>query len=164
LIENSYERRARAVESGVMVTDRRRGADRRRLTWRTFVQGALTPRRRASRRGHESQSLVDWHEPHLLFLAISILLLSVTDAFLTLTLMTHGADEANPILAYLLREFPRAFAISKMAMTGLGVTILVALARARVFRVIRVSMIMHWCLAGYVVLIGYEWWLLQQTL
>ena len=95
---------------------------------------------------------------------MSILLLSATDAFLTLTLMTNGAEEANPVLAYLLREFPRGFAVAKMAMTGIGVLILVALARARVFRVIRVSMIMHWCLVGYVALIGYEWWLLQQTL
>jgi hypothetical protein len=44
------------------------------------------------------------------------------------------------------------------------VLVLVVLARARVFRVIKVSTLMHWCLLGYVVLITYEWWLLQQTL
>jgi hypothetical protein len=164
LIESSCERPARAVEAGILVTDRRFSCDRRRLTWRTFVQGALTPRRRSGRRSSEGHSLVDWHEPHLLFLSITILLLSVADAFLTLTLMTHGAEEANPILAYLLQDFPKVFAGAKMAMTGTGVLILVALARARVFRVIRVSMIMHWCLVGYVALIAYEWWLLQQTL
>lgn len=157
----NYEQSARAAEAGRSGRERRRGADRRRLSWSTFVRGALSPRRRGNRRGHESQSLVDWHEPHLLILSIAILLLSVTDAFLTLTLMTYGAEEANPMLAYLLREFPRAFAGAKMAMTGVGVVILVALARARVFRVIRVSMIMHWCLLGYLGLIVYEWWLLQ---
>jgi hypothetical protein len=134
------------------------------MTWRTFVQGGLTPRRRDGRRNAEGHNLVDWHEPQLLFLSLAILLLSVTDAFLTLTLMTHGAHEANPLLAVLLDAHPGLFAGAKMAMTGAGVLVLVALGRARVFRIIQVSAIMHWCVCGYVALIAYEWWLLQQTL
>jgi hypothetical protein len=152
-------------ELGAPVFDRRIGYDRRRLSWRTFLQGGLTPRRRGSRRELEGgHDLVDWHEPHLLFLAVTILLLSVTDAFLTLTLIKQGAYEANPFLAFVLDTHPQYFAATKMALTGSGVLILVALARARLFRVIRVSTIMHWCLLGYVSLIAYEWWLLQQTL
>jgi len=155
---------ARMGSRGSIVPDRRLGYDRRRLTLRTFVQGGFTPRRRASRRGAGAQDLVDWHEPHLLFLSIAILLLSVTDAFLTLTLLTRGAHEANPLLAYVLDHHPDMFAGIKMFLTGTGVLVLVAMARAKVFRVIRVSAIMHVCLAAYLVLIGYEWWLLQQTL
>ena len=74
-------------------------SDRRRLSLRTFVQSGLTPRRRGGRRDGEHEHLIDWHEPDLLFLALAILLLSVTDAFFTLTLMTRGAEEANPLLA-----------------------------------------------------------------
>jgi hypothetical protein len=125
------------------------------------VHGSFTPRRRSHRRHDEADALVDWHEPHLLFLAIVILLLSVTDAFLTLTLMARGASEANPIMAYLLDQTPRLFATAKMALTGAGIVVLVALARARVFRVIRISNIMHWCLVGYLALIVYEAWLLR---
>lgn len=143
--------------------ERRSGYDRRSLSVRTFLQGGLTPRRRSGRRDGEGHALVDWHEPHLLFLSLMILLLSVTDAFLTLTLMRHGATEANPILAYVLTFFPGLFAGVKLLLTGVSILVLVALARARVFRVIRVSAIMHSCFAGYLGLICYEWWLLRSV-
>jgi hypothetical protein len=148
--------------SGALVADRRRGDDRRQVSVRTFLQGGLTPRRRMGRRRSDAGYLVDWHEPHLLFMAIAILLMSMTDALFTLTLLANGAEEMNPVMKYLLVSYPRAFAVVKMALTGVGVMILVACARATVFRVIRVSTVMHWFLLGYVVLIGYEWWLLQQ--
>lgn len=150
---------------GILALDyERRHNDRRRLGWRTFLQGSVTPRRRANRRGDGAEGLLDWHEPHLLFLAIMILLMSVVDAFLTLTLINGGAEEANPIMAYLLERTPRLFAAAKMALTGGGIIVLVALARARVFRVIRISAIIHWCMLGYVVLLIYEAWLLRQVL
>ena len=144
--------------------DRRLGADRRKLRLWTFVQGGVTPRRRGGRRANDDHVFVDWHEPHLMFLALTILLLSVADAFLTLTLMTQGAQEANPVLAYLLLEYPGLFGIVKMGLTAAGVFVLVALSRATVFRIIRVSTIIHWFLIGYVVLIAYEWWLLKEAL
>lgn len=125
------------------------------------MQGGFTPRRRGGRRAGDQHSPVDWHEPHLLFLALSILLLSVADAFLTLTLLTRGATEANPFLAYLLAEHPKAFAAIKMLLTGGGVLVLVAVARAKVFSVMRVSTILHYLLAGYAALIFYEWSMLN---
>jgi len=141
--------------------ERRGGYDRRELSAWTFFQGGLTPRRRGGRRHGEGHTLVDWHEPHLLLLSIMILLLSVTDAFLTITLITHGATEANPLLAYVLTFFPELFAGVKLLLTGTGILVLVALARARVFRVIRVSALMHSCFALYLALICYEWWMLR---
>ena len=141
--------------------DRRVGPDRRRLTLRTFIQSGLTPRRRGGRRAEDHEGLVDWHEPDLLFLALSILLLSVTDAFFTLTLLTNGAIEANPVLAWVLDNYPRSFAVLKMILTGGGVLILVAMARARVFRVVRVRHVLQCFLGAYVVLIGYELWMLR---
>ena len=143
--------------------ERRLAYDRRRLSWRTFVHGSITPRRRSARRAHEHDMLVDWHEPYLLFLALSILLLSIADAFLTLTLLTHGAEEANPILYYVLHEFPAAFALVKLGFTAVGVVVLVAMARATVFRRVRVSSIIHSCLAAYLTLIAYECWLLMRV-
>lgn len=144
--------------------ERRIRYDRRTLTWRTFFRGGLNPRRRSGRRVAEDHHLVDWHEPHLLALSIMILLLSMTDAFLTLTLITRGAEEANPLLALVLAHYPELFAAVKMGLTGTSVVVLVAMARARVFRVIRVGAIIHWCLVGYICLIAYEAWLLRQTL
>lgn len=142
--------------------ERRSGYDRRQTGIRTFVQGGLTPRRRSGGRRHDDRDwFVDWHEPHLLFLAVAILLLSVTDAFMTLTLLSAGAHEANPIMDFVLREKPELFAAVKMGMTGSGVLVLVACARATVFRVIRVTTVMHWCLFTYAALIAYECWLLR---
>lgn len=149
--------------TSAVLANRRRGPDRRRMTWRTFFQGSMTPRRRGYRRDGECETLVDWHEPHLLFLSIMILLLSVTDAFLTLKLLNLGAQEANPVMAFFINDMPRLFAVMKMSLTGAGIVVLVALARARFFRIIRISAIIHWCLLGYVALITYEAWLLQQV-
>lgn len=145
--------------------ERRQRTDRRSVTWRTFVQGSLNPRRRSVRRGAEvHDTLIDWHAPHLMFLAVLILIFSVVDAFLTITLIARGAEEANPLLAVVLERFPQAFAAVKMALTGAGVVVLVATSRAKLFRLIRISHIIHWCLLGYVVLIGYEAWLLRQAM
>ncbi len=143
------------------VSERRAVCDRRRLTLRTFLQGGFTPRRRGGRRDGEHEHLIDWHEPDLLFLALAILLLSVTDAFFTLTLMSGGAEEANPVLAYVLQRYPGYFASVKMVLTGGGVLVLVAMARARVFRIVRVRTVLQCFLAGYVVLVGYEMWMLK---
>jgi hypothetical protein len=152
------------LETTASADERRIGRDRRQLDIRSFVQGSLTPRRRGNRRGTESRAVIDWHEPHLLFLSIMILLLSVTDAFLTVTLLARGAHEANPFMALILDRYPALFAAVKMGLTGVGVVVLVAMAQARVFRVIRISAIIHWCMLGYVLLISYEAWLLRQPL
>ncbi len=141
--------------------ERRGGTDRRTLSWRTVMRGAINPRRRAGRRGSEYALIADWHEPHLLFLAVSILLLSVADALLTLTLLLHGAYEANPFLAWVLGYHPHLFALIKMGLTGGGVVVLVALARARLFGYLRVSQVLSLCLLVYIAVIGWELWLLS---
>jgi Domain of unknown function (DUF5658) len=140
------------------------GPDRRQTTLRSFLQGGLTPRRRGGRRADEDHLPIDWHEPYLLFVSVMILLLSVADAFLTLTLMVGGATEANPVLAHVLTEHPQLFAVVKMALTGLGVTVLVAVARLRLFRILRVAGVLQGVFVAYVALVGYEYWLLHNIL
>jgi len=139
--------------------DRRINDDRRALTLRTLIASGFTPRRRSGRRAGDQDLLVDFHEPRLLVPAIALLLLSIADAFLTVTLMTDGAEEANPLLAFVLSEHPRLFAAIKMALTGVGALLLVALARARVFKLVRVSLFLYALVAAYVVLVAYEAWL-----
>jgi hypothetical protein len=147
-----------------LLSERRAGADRRRTTLRTFLQSGFTPRRRNSRRADERHMPIDWHEPYLLALSLTILLLNVVDAFFTLTLLTAGASEANPVVAFILDSHPRLFALTKMGLTGVGVLVLVAVARARLFNLMRVDTLLHAVLAGYVTLIAYEWWLLRTVL
>jgi hypothetical protein len=141
-------------------TERRERGERREFTLGTILRGSVRARRRGDRRQDDLYH-VDWHEPDLLFLSVTIVLLSVIDAFFTVTLLRHGATEANPFMDFLLGEHPRLFAVVKMGLTGGGVLVLVAMARAHLFRLVRVKTILQWCLLGYVVLFGYEMWLLR---
>jgi hypothetical protein len=144
--------------------ERRAGADRRHTSLRSFLRGGVTPRRRYGRRAGEHHLPIDWHEPYLLFVSLMILLLSVADAFFTLTLIMNGAREANPFMAVVLRDFPELFAIVKMGLTGAGVLVLVAVARARLFHIMRVGFVLQGFFVAYVALIAYEWWLLRAIL
>jgi hypothetical protein len=90
-----------------------------------------------------------------------MLLLSIADAFLTVRLMAGGAEETNPLLAFVLNEHPRLFAVVKMGLTALGAVVLVALARARVFKLVRVSLVLYGLVAAYLALIAYEAWLVS---
>jgi hypothetical protein len=70
----------------------------------------------------------------------------------------------NPLMAFILRDHPHLFAIVKMGLTGLGVLVLVAVARTRVFRLMRAGFVLQCVFVAYVALIGYEWWLLRTFL
>ncbi|HLN49761.1 MAG TPA: DUF5658 family protein [Steroidobacteraceae bacterium] len=104
---------------------------------------------------------LDWHSAHLLAVSIGILILSVADAVLTLTLMSYGAVEINPVMATLVDGSPAVFAGLKIAMTGISVMMMVFLARYRFMRAVRVELILYGVLAGYVILIGHEFRMLQ---
>jgi hypothetical protein len=54
----------------------------------------------------------------------------------------------------------RTFTIVKLALTGVGVLALVAIARFRVFGFVRVASLVHAVLVGYTVLIVYQLYLL----
>jgi len=145
--------------------ERRERADRRLRVWWAVVYGSFNPRRRAPPR-RLSQSRyhpVDWYSSHLLAVAISILLLSVVDAFLTLVLLQGGADEVNPIMAALIYRSVATFTALKMGMTGVGVLLMVFLARYRFMRLLRVEWALYGVLMGYAALIGYEIWMLKSA-
>jgi len=137
----------------------RRVQDRRALTWRPLLARGFAPRRRGGRRASDHDVPVDFHDRRLLVPVLLMLALSVVDGFLTVTLMKDGATEANPLLAFVLDEHPQLFAAVKMVLTGGGVVLLVALARARVFKVVRVSFFLYGLVAAYFVLVAYEAWL-----
>jgi uncharacterized protein DUF5658 len=136
-------------------------SDRRALTLWTLFASGFSPRRRTGRRASDHELPVDFHDPRLLVPVVAMLLLSIMDAFLTVTLMSDGAQETNPLLAFVLTEHPRLFAVVKMGLTGLGAMLLVALARARLFKIVRVSAFLYALLAGYFCLVMYEAWLIR---
>jgi Domain of unknown function (DUF5658) len=145
--------------------DRRRGPDRRKQGIRALWYGSFNPRRRGSRRdGERRVSSVDWHDPQWLAVAMLIVLFSCVDAFLTLTLIDHGAYEVNPFMAPLVGGSALAFAMVKIGLTGGGVVLLTILARMKAFGRVPVSLLLYTVLLGYGVLLVYEFRLLQDAL
>ena len=104
--------------------------------------------------------MTDWFQPHWLALVVSILLLSVADAFLTLTLVAHGAVEVNPLMDPLVRGSGHGFAYWKIGLTAFGVMVLTLLSKLRVWGR-TVGNVLYLTLAGYVVLVIYELFLLR---
>jgi len=146
--------------------ERRDRAERRHRVWWSALYGSFNPRRRSSPRrlGDSSFHALDWHSPHLLAVALGIVLLSVVDAFLTLALLQGGAIEVNPIMAVLIYRSVAMFATLKMGMTGAGVILMVFLAHYRFMRLLRVEWALYGVLLGYAGLIGYEIWMLKGPL
>lgn len=132
--------------------------ERRRRVWWSVCYGSFNPRRRTvPRRLDDSRyHFLDWHSPHLLAVALGILLLSVVDAFLTLQLMQGGAYEANPLMAPLVTHNVAAFAALKIGLTGVSTVFMVVLARYRFLRLLRVEWVLYGILIAYASLIGYE--------
>ena len=93
-----------------------------------------------------------------------IVLFSCVDAFLTLTLIDHGAYEVNPFMAPLVDGSGLAFALVKIGLTAGGVVLLTMLARMKAFGRVPVSLLLYTVLLGYGVLLIYEFRLLQDAL
>jgi len=137
--------------------EQRAANDRRILSWRTVVFGFLRSRRRLLRRHTDTDVIfVDWHHPWLFFLAVGTMLLSCTDAFLTLVLLDLGMIEANPFMASLLGKGTAIFAATKMILTGLSILTLVFLAESRFFNRFRTGLFLTTFFAGYACLVCYE--------
>jgi hypothetical protein len=143
--------------------DRREDRDRRSRHWWSVFYGSFNPRRRRPPRRLRDTNYhsIDWHASHLLAVAIVILLLSVSDAGLTLVLLEAGAEEANPVMALVVGGDAMLFAALKMAMTGVSVILMVYLARYRFLRRVRVEIALYGILVFYSGLIGYELWMIH---
>ena len=83
---------------------------------------------------------------------------------MTVTLLSGGAIEVNPIMAAVVDRSATVFASVKMAMTGCGVVLMVMLARYRFMRVVRVDVVMYAVLIIYAGLLSYEYWMLQKLI
>jgi hypothetical protein len=146
-------------------SERRHGPDRRKNTVRSLIYGSFVePRRRGPRRDDQQASFtaVDWHQPQWLAVGLSILLLSFADAVLTLTLLNHGAIEANPLMRVLIDGSGLGFATVKIGLTAGGTVLLILLAQMRAFGRIPIGAVLYAVLAAYVALISYELWLLEE--
>jgi hypothetical protein len=143
-------------------SERRHAVNRRGSAWRAFVYGNFRPRRRDSRRTADSHHyLFDWHEPRILYLTLSILLLSCVDALFTLNLLNAGATEANIIMAKMLEHSVDKFIAVKIIVTTLSLVIMVVASRRQFIGPVSVEHLLQAFCAGYLLVICYEIYLFK---
>jgi hypothetical protein len=146
-----------------VATERRMHADRRSQTMRSLLAGGWHARRRDPRRGEPARpGSIDWHAPQWFAAALVVLLLSMADTFLTLLLVQNGAMEINPLMAPFVTGGGRSFAFLKLALTASAVAVLVVLARVPTFGRLLAGPILVGTAFLYVLLVGYELWLVQR--
>lgn len=146
--------RMAAVEA---VVERRAREERREFSWKTVFFGFTRSRRHAHRRDFDSAVLfLDWHHPWLFFLSVGTMLLSCTDAFMTLQLLQRGMIEANPFMAMMLELGVGYFVSSKVALTGFGILVLVYLAKLQFLNRFRTGLFLTIFFSFYACLVCYE--------
>lgn len=131
--------------------------DRRIPSLKSFIYGALHPRRRVIRREEDRDHVfLDYHPQYLLVISTIILALSVIDGLLSVYLVNEGMRDINPLMALLANGDPVLFALGKIACTTIGIVALVLTAHMRVYRVLRASTILYFFLFSYLALVLYE--------
>jgi hypothetical protein len=142
--------------------DRRSGEDRRkRMT--SLSQMMFRGQRKTIRREADHYRLiwVDRYNPTLFFLVLTVVLLSMTDAFLTLFLINKGATEINPIMAYCLSFGPSMFILAKYVLTCISVLVLLVLSNVFILRIrIYTRTIFHYIIGIFSCVIIWELFLL----
>ena len=145
------------MEASRAVDDKRDDTGRRLFSWRTVFFGFMLSRRREHRRDVDDEVVfIDWHHPWLFFLATGTMLLSCADAFLTLQLINLGMIEVNPVMKAVMDQGILLFTSTKLAMTGVGILILVFLAKAKFLNRFRTGAFLTLLFSSYACLVCYE--------
>ncbi len=155
-----YEQSEDAVSDAQLAFERRDRKDRRQPSLKGFIYGLFLARRRGPRRAENYLNhYSDWYDVKLLVLSLSLLLLSCLDAAMTMRLLSLGAVEMNPIMDELLKKGTNYFIWIKIGVTALCLIVLVAHNRLKIFKVIRVDLILITAVFMYLGLVTYEFYL-----
>ena len=84
------------------------------------------------------------------------MLLSCADAFLTLQLINLGMIEVNPVMKAIMDQGTLLFTSTKLTMTGVGILILVFLAKAKFLNRYRTGAFLTLLFSFYACLVCYE--------
>jgi len=154
------------TDQNIIVLSNRSGKDRRTkssFNIRSFLSGG---KRENIRRQEDTKRIfyVDHYSPWLFIIIVSILILCVVDAFLTLFLLNHGAYETNPVMVFFLKFGPLTFFISKYLLTIIPVIILLIF-RNTVVRVIKLSArsVLYVIVVFYLAVVGWELYLISNV-
>ena len=137
--------------------ERRESAERRTCSLQTLRQCISAPRRTKGRRTTDRRyPIVDHFDSGILLLAILLMGLSIADSIFTLTLISRGGSELNPIMNWFLGHSVWAFIIVKMILTGIPAVLLVATGNVLLYKRWRARSILGAMVGLYAGLIVYE--------
>lgn len=135
----------------------RNGNERRRYSFTTLKTCATAPRRMHGRRKEDRRyAILDRFESGVVALAVALMILSVMDSVFTLTLLSRGGTEENPVMNALLQHSLWAFMGFKMLMTGVPAVILAATGNFLLFGRLRSRSLLAILVGMYMGLIVYE--------
>jgi hypothetical protein len=118
------KRESMAINAGF---ERRSGNDRRKRKHPSPKRMCFKGMRQCVRRAEDRRRIValDRYKPSLFVAIMIVLVLSLSDAMLTLMLTSRGAEELNPLMAYYLTLGPHVFLLVKYGITVLSLLIIV---------------------------------------
>ncbi|UCH19849.1 MAG: hypothetical protein JSU83_14910 [Deltaproteobacteria bacterium] len=122
--------------------------------------------RRTIRRQEDRYKIfyLDRYSTALFACIVSILLLSVIDALLTLFLVEHGAVEINPLMAYYLNTDPLVFMSIKYLLTSFSVFILLMCGNVPAKKIkITISSIFPFVIAAFASVVAWQLFLIYRV-
>jgi len=142
----------------------REGGDRRRHKLRALFYSIFKRRRKVQRRALDRfhNQYVDIHEPHVFIIFTLTIFFCVTDAILTLIIISHGGEELNPFMEYLMEYNLNYFFWVKFTITSFGMLFLVVHKFFVFFRFITGYHIIYFVFSMYLILMLYELVLLKR--
>jgi len=111
------------------------------------------------RRGdeHDRPYLVDRAPWTWLITASLLLILTLVDGVITVALLDHGCEEANPLMAFLLDQGTGTFLIGKYVLTATFLPVALVMNQYRLFGTrLRVGHFIPMVVVLYVILIAYQ--------
>ncbi len=112
------------------------------------------------RRGeeHDRPYLVDRVSWTFLAMASLLLILTLADGLITVSLLDEGCEEANPLMAYLLDQGTGTFLVGKYVLTALFLPVSLVMNHYRLFGTrLRVGHFIPIVVLLYLILITYQW-------
>jgi len=139
--------------------ERRSGEDRRTCPTSPFTLQSLVGSRRRYRRTEDALKyfFVDIYSPSSVAVLVFTLVLSITDAFLTLRLVGDNIRELNPVMDFFLRLGPFPFIMAKWFLTAFVLTTLLVLKNYYIWQGrIRAVAVLATIPFLYLILVSYE--------
>ena len=147
--------------------NRRSGKDRRSHDAPEIKTLFIYSRRKKIRRKEDKHHIVyfDQYGSGIFVAIVSILFLSIIDAFLTLFLIDCGASEINPIMAYFLNFGPFTFVSVKYFLTCYSVVVLLIFNNVFLRKIkIYTRSLFSYAVGVFVIVIGWELFLTIRVL